>query len=138
MWKGERQVRVGCKGFTWTVQGRVPGRTGVWTGERKIAALGVQISQGVTRHGAAVNVTTDLSCFSHIIPCGIEDKEVTSVARELGDQSTSVQDVGARFCEAFARQYGYAAVETVSRRDIEAQIAAKGPSVAWVGTDTAL
>ena len=119
--------RVLTDGACSTVQGRVPGRTGVWTGERKIAALGVQISHGVTRHGAAVNVATDLSYFSHIIPCGIRDKEVTSVSRELGHEGVAVQEVGARFCEAFARQFGHPALEVVSRSDIEVAAGAEGP-----------
>ncbi len=64
-------------------QGRVPGKTGVWVGERKIGAIGVRISQGVTSHGAALNVSTDLSAFQHIVPCGTPDKEVTSIHRQL-------------------------------------------------------
>ena len=69
---------------------RVPGLTGVWTEgsathpEAKIAALGVHISRGVTSHGTALNVNTDLSFFDLIIPCGIAAKPVTSIANELG------------------------------------------------------
>ena len=64
-------------------QGRVPGGTGVWVGERKVCALGVRISLGVTSHGLALNVATDLAFFRHIVPCGIPDKEVTSLHRLL-------------------------------------------------------
>ncbi|GLC40387.1 hypothetical protein PLESTB_001982300 [Pleodorina starrii] len=64
-------------------RGRVPGATGVWVGERKIAAIGVRISHGVSSHGLALNIDTDLSYFQHIVPCGIPDKEVTSVRLEL-------------------------------------------------------
>ncbi|GFR44937.1 hypothetical protein Agub_g6025, partial [Astrephomene gubernaculifera] len=64
-------------------RGRVPGATGVWVGERKIAAIGVRISHGISSHGLALNINTDLSYFDNIIPCGIRDKEVTSIAREL-------------------------------------------------------
>ncbi|PRW44247.1 Octanoyltransferase [Chlorella sorokiniana] len=64
-------------------RGRVPGKTGVWVGERKIGAIGVRISQGVTSHGVALNVSTDLSAFQHIVPCGTPDKEVTSIHRQL-------------------------------------------------------
>jgi len=70
----------------WGIQaeGRVPGRTGVWVDDqRKIAAIGVQIRHGVTTHGLALNVNTDLSAFDLIVPCGISDKEVTSMAKEL-------------------------------------------------------
>jgi lipoyl(octanoyl) transferase len=63
---------------------RVPGMTGVWIAapEAKIAAIGVHISRGVTSHGFAVNVTTELEYFDLIIPCGIPTKPVTSMARE--------------------------------------------------------
>jgi len=66
---------------------RVPGMTGVWTlrHEAKIAAIGVHISRGVTSHGFALNVSSDLDHFKLIIPCGIGDKPVTSLDRALGD-----------------------------------------------------
>jgi lipoate-protein ligase B len=82
---------------------RVPGLTGVWTGEdarpstigdeeAKIAALGVHISQGVTSHGVALNVNNDLSFFDLIVPCGIASKSVTSMAEQL-DRNVPMQDV---------------------------------------------
>ncbi|MCW5977368.1 MAG: lipoyl(octanoyl) transferase LipB [Bryobacteraceae bacterium] len=61
--------------------GRIPGLTGVWTGERKIAAIGVHISRWVTSHGFALNVSTDLSYFRYIVPCGLT-KPVTSMEAE--------------------------------------------------------
>ena len=70
--------------------GRIPGLTGVWldhaggANPRKICALGVRASRWVTMHGFAFNVSTNLSYFEHIVPCGIADKAVTSLARELG------------------------------------------------------
>jgi len=63
--------------------GRIPGQTGVWTAGRKIASIGVHAKQWVTFHGFALNVTTDLSRFDLIVPCGIEDVVMTSVAEEL-------------------------------------------------------
>ena len=60
------------------------GLTGVWTEGGKIAAIGVKISRGVAFHGFALNVNTDLSWYRHIIPCGIADRPVTSMAAELG------------------------------------------------------
>jgi lipoate-protein ligase B len=56
----------------------------VWVGDNKIAAIGVRITRGVTMHGFAVNVGTDLSMFEGIVPCGIEDHWVTSVEAETG------------------------------------------------------
>ena len=75
---------------------RVEGRSGVWVvdskGERKIAAIGIRVAHGVTMHGFALNVEPDLSAFEAIIPCGIEDATVTSLAIELG-RSISVDEV---------------------------------------------
>ena len=66
---------------------RLPGHPGIWVdGERKLAAIGVRVKRGVTTHGLALNVTTDLAWFDEVIPCGIPDKGVTSLAREVGRQ----------------------------------------------------
>ncbi|MGE5321377.1 MAG: lipoyl(octanoyl) transferase LipB [Actinomycetota bacterium] len=74
------------------VTGRVPGLTGVWTEDTppaKVAAIGVHISRAVTSHGFALNVTTNLDYFQLIVPCGISDKPVTSLAREMRRNSIS-------------------------------------------------
>lgn len=64
---------------------RLLGHPGIWVdGERKLAAIGVRVKRGVTTHGLALNVNTDLRWFEEMIPCGIPDKGVTSLARELG------------------------------------------------------
>jgi lipoyl(octanoyl) transferase len=64
---------------------RLAGHPGIWVaGERKLAAIGVRVRRGVTTHGLALNVSTDLRWFDEMIPCGIRDKGVTSIARELG------------------------------------------------------
>lgn len=64
--------------------GRIEGLTGVWVGDQKICAMGIRCSRWVTMHGFAFNVNTDLSYFNHIVPCGIADKEVTSLQELLG------------------------------------------------------
>jgi len=72
------------------VSGRVTGRSGVWLPaeadrpERKVAAIGVRVSRGVTMHGFAINADTDLSWYDRIVPCGIADAGVTSLSAELG------------------------------------------------------
>ena len=67
---------------------RIAGRSGVWVvderGERKIAAIGIRVAQGVTMHGFALNVNPDLAAFNRIIPCGISDASVTSLEKEIG------------------------------------------------------
>lgn len=69
---------------------RSPGETGVWIDpakkgmERKICAMGIKCSRWITMHGFAFNINTDLSYFDHIVPCGIENKQVTSLQKELG------------------------------------------------------
>jgi len=85
--------------------GRLSGYTGVWIADRKIAAIGVKVSRGVTTHGFALNVSTDLGLFTHILACGIPDKGVTSMALELGTAPpmAAVEDaVVARVTERFA------------------------------------
>lgn len=82
--------------------GRIPGLTGVWVGERKIAAIGVHISRWVTSHGFALNISTDLSYFQYIVPCGLT-KPVTSMA-QLGVRA-SVQEVTRSLAEHFGRVF---------------------------------
>ena len=89
------------------------GLTGVWAGDEKVAAIGVKVAGGRTRHGFALNVDPDLAMFGHIVPCGIADKGVTSIARLLGtapSMASVVDTVIARFADAF----GYTDVETQS------------------------
>ena len=66
--------------------GRIEGLTGVWVGDKKLCAMGIRCSRWVTMHGFALNVNADLSYFNHIVPCGISDKEVTSLQELLGRQ----------------------------------------------------
>ena len=62
-----------------------PGLTGVWTEQGKVAAIGVRVARGVSTHGFALNVDPDLGYFAHIVPCGIEDRAVTSISKLLGE-----------------------------------------------------
>ena len=89
---------------------RNPGLTGVWTGGRKIASIGIHVKQWVTFHGFALNVTTDLSPFDLIVPCGIPDVVMTSVVRELGERAPVDPAVATRaqVVAAFGRVFGRA------------------------------
>jgi lipoyl(octanoyl) transferase len=85
--------------------GRYPGYTGVWidsdkTNARKICAMGVRCSRWVTMHGFAFNVNTNLDYFKHIVPCGIDDKAVTSLALELGHE-INIDEVKKKFLSHF-------------------------------------
>lgn len=66
--------------------GRIEGLTGVWVGDQKICAMGIRCSRWVTMHGFAFNINADLSYFDNIVPCGITDKEVTSLQALLGHE----------------------------------------------------
>ena len=78
--------------------------TGVWTGDAKIAAIGVRVSRGVTTHGFALNVSPDLGYFEHIVPCGIQDCRVTSMESE--GVSAEVAEVSSRAASHFGRAFG--------------------------------
>ncbi len=87
--------------------GRVPGLTGVWVADGKIASIGVHLSRWVTTHGFALNVSTDLSRFGLIVPCGLRAGRVTSMQRLLG-RAVPLQEVAAavvpEFAAVFARE----------------------------------
>jgi lipoic acid synthetase len=93
---------------------RDPKYTGVWVGEEKIAAIGVKVARGRTRHGFALNVDPDLSMFDAIVPCGITDRGVTSLAAQLGD-APEMRVVVDAVAAAFATRFAH---EGVERQDV--------------------
>jgi lipoyl(octanoyl) transferase len=93
--------------------GPIEGLTGVWTREpRKIASIGVHVSRGVTTHGFAINVNNDLQPFEWIVPCGIDNCRMTSVARELHAEF----DMD-RFMDIVSREFGVAYARVPVRQD---------------------
>jgi lipoate-protein ligase B len=96
--------------------------TGVWTRGKKIASIGVHARDWVTWHGFALNVTTDLSFFDLIVPCGISGVIMTSIARELGVEEISARDVTERVTAKFAEVFDLTAVVT-SRSALLATVA---------------
>jgi lipoyl(octanoyl) transferase len=85
---------------------RNPAYTGVWIDNRKIAAIGIKISHWITMHGFALNVNTDLNLFNGIIPCGIVDKEVTSLQKEL-KREINIDEVKEKIVENFRNVFDY-------------------------------
>ena len=90
---------------------RNAGYTGVWTHGRKIASIGVHARDWVTWHGFALNVTTDLSYFDLMVPCGIQSVTMTSVVKELGDRAPSFDTVAGCVAEAFGRVFSLVPVD---------------------------
>jgi lipoyl(octanoyl) transferase len=84
---------------------RLRGCTGVWVGNAKLAAMGVHVSRWVTSHGFAFNVSPDLGYFEHIVPCGIRDKQVTSLEKLLS-RRVEMDAVAGRVAEHFGKVFG--------------------------------
>jgi lipoyl(octanoyl) transferase len=90
--------------------GRNQEYTGVWVGDKKIAAIGIKVSRWITMHGFAFNVNTDLSLFDGIIPCGIKEKSVTSLQNELG-RAIEINEVKTFILEKFTEVFDYSPAE---------------------------
>ena len=99
------QVLIQASAAFGVTAGRVPGLTGAWVGNDKLAAIGVRISRWVTSHGFALNVNTNLSHFDLIVPCGIADRGVTSLERLLG-HPIQLDRVEVAVMEAFLAVFG--------------------------------
>ena len=99
-----------CADYGLTVT-RVPKYTGVWIENRKISAIGIKVTRWITMHGFALNVNTDLSLYNGIIPCGITNKEVTSLKKELNTE-INIQEVKSRILNHAIEIFGYNDVET--------------------------
>lgn len=91
--------------------------TGVWLDDRKICAIGIKVSRWITMHGFAFNVNTDLKLFSGIIPCGITDKDVTSLNREL-KKEISLNGVKEKIIHHFDVVFNYDQIEFKTKEEL--------------------
>ncbi|TAJ97303.1 lipoyl(octanoyl) transferase [bacterium] len=97
---------------------RLPPWTGIWIGKKKIASIGIAVRKGITYHGVALNVSTDLTYFQRIIPCGLAWAEITSLEREL-DREFSIELVKENFLRHFVRAFRYAEFKELCHEDIQ-------------------
>ena len=96
---------------------RVEKYTGVWIEDRKICAIGIKVSRWITMHGFAFNINTDLKLFNGIIPCGITDKDVTSLNREL-KKKIQINEVKEKIIHHFSSVFNYEQIEFKSKEEI--------------------
>lgn len=96
---------------------RIPPWTGIWIDNRKIAAIGIAVRRGITYHGLALNVNSDLSYYNRIIPCGLPWAEVTSMRQELGSEIV-LASVKEAFIDSFAKRFKYTDLEDQCHEDI--------------------
>ena len=109
--------------------GVVEGITGVFAGDAKIASIGIKISRGVAYHGIAINVNTDLTYYEYIVPCGIDDRPVSSMAKLLG-APVDLAEVQYSFAFHFGQGMGFRMVETDLAGELAGQPAGNSGSIA--------
>jgi lipoyl(octanoyl) transferase len=111
------EVLIGIAGDFGIRADRLKGATGVWVGDKKLAAMGVHVSRWVTSHGFALNVNTDLDYFKWIIPCGLRDKGVTSLQQMLG-KPVEMEAVIEQVIEHFGKVFGLE-MERIEKSKVE-------------------
>jgi lipoyl(octanoyl) transferase len=94
---------------------RIPGLTGVWVDDRKVAAIGIKVSRWITMHGFALNICPDLRGFDAIVPCGLEGKAVGSMAQWI--PGISLEAVQAIVVAEFAQRFGLEMISVADRKD---------------------
>ena len=99
------------------VAGREPKYTGVWVNEGKICAIGVKLSRWISMHGFAFNVNTNLEIFNGIIPCGITDKQVTSLEKELNEK-IKIKNVKDKIVNHIMNEFEFQNLSVIEKEDI--------------------
>lgn len=112
---------------------RRPPFTGIWLGDKKIAAIGVAVRRCITFHGLALNVNTDLEFFKRIVPCGLPWADVTSMERELNAKQ-DLSELKSRFLTNFAEIFGYRGVEAGFDDTAEHESSIGSPAIGTTGT----
>jgi lipoyl(octanoyl) transferase len=107
--------------------GRGDDPTGVWAGDRKVCAIGVRVSQGVTLHGFALNCNTDLSWYGAIVPCGLADRGVTSLT-ELAGREITVEEVLPMVARRFEEVFGASLIP--APEGVNAALTGRAPAAA--------
>ncbi len=109
----EEVIILVCKAFG-IEAGRNEKHTGVWVGDSKLAAIGIKISRWITMHGFAFNINTNLQLFNGIIPCGIQDKGVTSLSKLLGTKEVDIEEVKNLILKNFRKVFNYDSVKEIN------------------------